>query len=373
MEWSGRIFYKIIKGTIKDPKNLKLEAVDVYLEDKGSSAYTEYESQEDIMDLFEHNPQLEDCRAGMIHSHNSMGVFFSGTDMKELEDNHDKYEVYLSVIVNNAGEYKAKCAFPGKRIVNVDTKISFKFLGKEIKVANKTDSDKEEDVMFVFDVNVILPEEASVTDEFFIKRVEEVIEAKEKAKYKHSAYTAYSRNYNEHVLHANIPGIYKSPEPSPWGESDNRYSNPELISPSLDYEPDTDYLEPSRIEIIRLAVKLLSDKREFYSASKPGQLRALIYNIAKPNNDNAIVSKLRMRFNNLSTCIYETFGAKKAKDAGFMFLVLDELHTLITDEAESFLTDTNFSTIFADFIDQSMDITELHFKDDGQDNKELYM
>lgn len=49
----------------------------------------------------EGNEHLEECRIGHIHSHNTMGVFFSGTDWGELEDNAPNHNYYLSLIVNN--------------------------------------------------------------------------------------------------------------------------------------------------------------------------------------------------------------------------------------------------------------------------------
>jgi hypothetical protein len=43
-----------------------------------------------------------------------MNVFFSGTDMGELNDNSPKHNIYLSLIVNNYLDMTAKLAFIGK-------------------------------------------------------------------------------------------------------------------------------------------------------------------------------------------------------------------------------------------------------------------
>jgi hypothetical protein len=50
-------------------------------------------------------------KTGHIHTHHDMKAYFSGTDMSELNDNVDKHNYYLSLIVNFAGQYDAKVAF----------------------------------------------------------------------------------------------------------------------------------------------------------------------------------------------------------------------------------------------------------------------
>ena len=40
-------------------------------------------------------------------------AFFSGTDINDLVVNHDKYDYYLSLVVNVAKSYVAKLAFAG--------------------------------------------------------------------------------------------------------------------------------------------------------------------------------------------------------------------------------------------------------------------
>jgi hypothetical protein len=219
VEWSGRLFYKILEGTIKQPSSLVIELKDIYLEDKGSAAYTDFEADSDIMDLFTNNPELEDCSYGLIHSHNNMGVFFSGTDMSELEDNYDKFNMYVSLIVNNDMEFCAKGAFTGKRKtskeINTETITYIKANGEwlENKSSNKEIEDLEEELMLVFDFNIEHPEQEEISDIFFKERVEAVIKNKNNSKTflydpygihksKQNAFGGYKEDLNNHIANA---------------------------------------------------------------------------------------------------------------------------------------------------------------------------
>ena len=112
-EWSGILFYKV-EGTIKDIKNVKFILEDILPLDKGSASFTQYSYDERYVDHIMKNPNLEDCKMGHIHSHNIMGVFFSGTDMSELQDNAPNHNYYLSLIVNNYMDFCAKVCFVGE-------------------------------------------------------------------------------------------------------------------------------------------------------------------------------------------------------------------------------------------------------------------
>lgn len=110
-EWSGILVYDVVSGSPKDPKNFVLEAKRVFLMDIGSAAYTEYSPDEDVIDLYDQMPEAMEMKTGHIHTHHDMTTFFSGTDMGELHDNVDKYNYYLSLIVNFSGNYTAKVVF----------------------------------------------------------------------------------------------------------------------------------------------------------------------------------------------------------------------------------------------------------------------
>lgn len=70
VEWSGTLFYNI-EGTFED-NNLVATCKDVYLMDIGSAAYTEFNMSPDVISYMAQNPELLDCKTGLIHSHNNM-------------------------------------------------------------------------------------------------------------------------------------------------------------------------------------------------------------------------------------------------------------------------------------------------------------
>lgn len=71
-----------------------------------------------MMELVKDNPDIFDYHQGVMHSHNNMRAYFSSDDNDELLTNTKFHNFYLSVVVNNSGNYYAKVGF------NID-KIDF--------------------------------------------------------------------------------------------------------------------------------------------------------------------------------------------------------------------------------------------------------
>lgn len=107
VEWSGTLFYKI-EGSLND-NSLIVTCVDVFVMDIGTSTYTEYNEAPDIISYMCEHPELleEGIFEGLIHSHNNMATFFSGTDTNTLIEEGANANHFLSLIVNNAGKYTA--------------------------------------------------------------------------------------------------------------------------------------------------------------------------------------------------------------------------------------------------------------------------
>lgn len=105
IEWSGTLFYKL-EGKYEDG-TLIIRCVDFFLMDIGSSAYTEFDMSPDVIGYMTENPDLLDCQMGLIHSHNNMPTFFSGTDTGTLLEEGKDRNHFVSLIVNNAGTYTA--------------------------------------------------------------------------------------------------------------------------------------------------------------------------------------------------------------------------------------------------------------------------
>lgn len=107
VEWSGTLFYKV-EGSLSD-NSLVATCVDVFVMDIGTGTYTEYNEAPDVVSyMCEHPELLEDgIFEGLIHSHNNMATFFSGTDTNTLIEEGANANHFLSLIVNNAGKYTA--------------------------------------------------------------------------------------------------------------------------------------------------------------------------------------------------------------------------------------------------------------------------
>lgn len=113
-EWSGFLYYKFT-GSIKDVSNMQFTLVDFLPLDIGNPTYTEFDTSKfrnEIADMYANNRDLIYCKVGLIHSHNSMQTFFSVTDDSQLKEGITKgqFDLFLSVIVNNARDMVAKVA-----------------------------------------------------------------------------------------------------------------------------------------------------------------------------------------------------------------------------------------------------------------------
>lgn len=141
-EWSGACFYKYVKAD--NMEDTVLEIVDFTLQDIGSATYTEYNIDSDTASYFaEHVDSLIGCKVGLLHSHNSMAAFFSGTDMATLKEQAFQCNNVLSIVVNNEGSYVAK--FTESRKVHEDVtttvqtfqKASWRYMGDEDRTSER--------------------------------------------------------------------------------------------------------------------------------------------------------------------------------------------------------------------------------------------
>lgn len=185
VEWSGTLFYKTLEGNLGE-ENCVLSAEFVYLQDIGSSAYTEYDpSNSDYIKFLMANPEVMDLKTGHIHSHNNMDVFFSGTDVSELVDNAPNHNFYLSLIVNNKNEMTARVAFMIKKVstIKMDVSSYLEFRDHEgnikttdVEMTNEAE-DKTEQVVYFFECNIVKPTFTCAD------RYEEVLKAKNNRPY----------------------------------------------------------------------------------------------------------------------------------------------------------------------------------------------
>ena len=125
-EWSGTLFFTH-EGSFEN-NDLVIRCVDIYIMDIGTQAYTEFDMNPDVISYMCENPELLDCQMGLIHSHNNMSTFFSGTDTATLKEEGRDRNNFVSLIVNNAGTYTAAIT---RRVKSKQVKesVSYEFFG----------------------------------------------------------------------------------------------------------------------------------------------------------------------------------------------------------------------------------------------------
>lgn len=203
VEWSGVLLYTTT-GSIKKPETFKIEIKDIIPMDKGSKAYTEYsynsksgnQIDDKMIDYVNERPEMleENWKMGHIHSHNSMSVFFSGTDTEELCNNAKSHNFYLSVIVNNWGDILGKIAIYTKSSETI--KRSFKALdenGQSYKMFD-TEEESEKEQIFIYECEIEHESlDQVVNDELFVKFAEDIV------KKSHTTQPAKSTAINTHL------------------------------------------------------------------------------------------------------------------------------------------------------------------------------
>lgn len=122
-EWSGTLFYKP-EGNFEDG-TLTIRCVDIYVMDIGTAAYTEFDMSPDVISYMTDNLELLDCQMGLIHSHNNMSTFFSGTDTSTLKEEGIDRNHFVSLIVNNAGSYTAAITRKVKSVKTINDNFSY--------------------------------------------------------------------------------------------------------------------------------------------------------------------------------------------------------------------------------------------------------
>lgn len=167
-EWSGMLFYNI-EGSIQDIKSMTITPIEIFLRDIGTKVSTDFDYDEECLEFVEEN-DLHMAKHGMIHSHNSMQVFFSPTDVEELQDNVANHNIYLSLVVNNFMDMVAKVVFLGQP-------SSYFSCIDENGESYDLELSEVEKTMFMYDCDIdVYQQKFSVSDTF--KRTLEVVRKK---------------------------------------------------------------------------------------------------------------------------------------------------------------------------------------------------
>lgn len=155
VEWSGILFYTT-KGSY-EKNNLEIKCVDIFPMDIGNSTYTEFEMSPDVISYVTEHPELLDCYTGLIHSHNIMKTFFSGTDLGTLREEGNNRNHFVSLIVNNEGTYTAAITRKLSIVSNIKANYTYKSF-EDVEKSGKTSTQTTKEIIFYNFLDVIKEE-----------------------------------------------------------------------------------------------------------------------------------------------------------------------------------------------------------------------
>lgn len=177
IEWSGILFYKI-EGSIED--TLTIKCIDLYLMDIGTSTYTEFDITPDVLSYMMDNDLTNNgIYHGLIHSHNLMSAFFSGTDLNTLKEFGSNQNHFVSLIVNNEGTY---CAAVTRKLNCVDDiTTSYVYNSWNNKAYSGIyESTSEYSKLEYIDANIIKEESIVIDTTELESRIQEIKDNKDK-------------------------------------------------------------------------------------------------------------------------------------------------------------------------------------------------
>ena len=222
-EWSGVLFYTP-SGSFEDG-SLEIRCVDILPMDIGNATYTEFNMSPDVISYMAQKPELLDCKMGLIHSHNNMSTFFSGTDTATLNEEGNERNHFVSLIVNNAGKYTA--AITRKVKFKSVRDLSYESFTGTIDLTEKEVVEGEEIEYFNLDIVFEEEQEDYITE--ISNRLDEIRKHKTPA-------TSYG-NYGGYPTSP----TYKPDWSAPTGKVNtptNIYKNPTLFD-DVDWETPT--------------------------------------------------------------------------------------------------------------------------------------
>lgn len=168
-EWSGVLFYKYKGGF--ETHDLKIAVQDILVMDVGNATYTEWSADADVIAYICEN-ELYGCQLGIIHSHNSMATFFSGTDIATLNEEGTDRNNIVSLIVNNDGTYNAAITRRCTAVGRVKETVSYPFFG-EGDLSFEDEYDTEETYLEYYHFDIVRKAPKGVLG--FLDRLKEIM------------------------------------------------------------------------------------------------------------------------------------------------------------------------------------------------------
>ena len=247
-EWSGVLLFTIDKGDISEDE-LEVTAHSIYPMDIGTHSYTEFELEENTIDIFDMYPKILDnnWRMGLCHSHNNFSCFFSGTDLDNLKEFTPHHAYYLSLIVNFDGNYCAKLCVLGKRTIEGTSNFTIKNTKGIWKKLTNNIIKKEEDIVYTIDLNIARPETKSSV---FMELVRNIDKKKQESKNK-LLYNNYNRqNYD-----------YENNYASPWIPINKRQNTNETQTSLFSDKSNNLSISFTDLEVEDFLYKLISEDK----------------------------------------------------------------------------------------------------------------
>lgn len=328
VEWSGVLFYKV-SGSFED-KSLTITCVDLFQMDEGTGGYTEYDMSPDVSGYMVDHPELLDAGIyqGLIHSHNNMTTFFSGTDTATLQSEGSDMNHFVSLIVNNAGKYTAGVTRKVKLKQTVNEEFTYPTWGDERVSGNRTFIVEKEYIQwFNLDIEI-----EGVCNDFETEMLERIKEIRtNKASSRKSAINVrspyISSNYGGPI------GSYGSPRgyTIPAGPANTTPIKKEVKQSTLFGDSDEEFMDYEKFklsdEIVDWVVK-----------------QTITCSVIIPNSSNIDIEKWARSMDSL----YKKRFTDKKEFEAFASNFVDFVVTYTEDpEAAAFLDSTEMAAVLA--------------------------
>ena len=233
VEWSGVLFY-IPEGSI-ETNDLVIRAIDLFPMDIGTSAYTSFNTSPDTINYMVNHLELMEpnVNQGLIHSHNTFGTFFSGTDTSTLQKEGSDQNHFVSLIVNNEGKYTAGITRKVEKIVKGEITSSYKSFANLLIPGLIKPIERIEETIEWFELKVEIEDDP--LKEEINSRLEEIKIEKQK-----TLATIQSTNYSlgtSTQVYNREPNDWKEDWDKPWPQNKNySFNNKEPKQLDLPFE-----------------------------------------------------------------------------------------------------------------------------------------
>lgn len=151
-EWSGQLFYTYT-GSFKEG-NIKFVAEDLLFMDTGDSTTTEFYLDEGNAACYIADHKLWNCQIGLIHSHHNMKAFFSGQDSEMLKQEGLARNHFLSLVVNNKGEYVARITIKETYKHTIQTVLEYHTYNNDSVSVNIPEKEEASQIISTYDLNI---------------------------------------------------------------------------------------------------------------------------------------------------------------------------------------------------------------------------